>query len=859
MDTNKSSSSSTPSSTVSESDWETVTKTNNNQSDENTLLFSKERQEKTQCVIDCELINQLDMIPGTLEITTAHIYFVPKDDESPHQYKWKLDTIQEIYKRRYLLRYTAIEIFLLSRKNYLINCSQHFIDTVLQTISSLNPPNIQMHAYSMTPQQLLKKSRATQLWRRRQISNFEYLIMLNTFANRTYNDLTQYPVFPWIIKDYTSNTIQLNNPRIYRDLSKPIGALDQNRLNNLLERYDSFNDPYIPKFHYGSHYSSVGTVLYYLIRLEPFTTFSIQLQSGQFDLPDRLFHSLDTTWHNIMLSNSDVKELIPEFYYQPEFLKNNNRVDLGIKQSGEHLNHVLLPPWASTPEEFVRINREALESDYVSDHLHEWIDLIFGYKQTGIEAERAHNVFYYLTYEGAVDIDKIDDPTLKKSIETQISNFGQTPSQLFKQAHPTREPRRIVPRFALWRDNAFASYASTLVRPDELALVEPNNSAAHVASPIYHVQAFNQDLIAQPQDKMMVVSAHRYLYQFLLNKPLRASMVSMNAVGNPMESSTLDRGVQCYAISHDAKWLFSGGHFDKSVKCTLINNQLLPKQSLFHHKDIVSCIALSHDGRYLVSGSLDCTVVIYPILFSGGNTSRRITTVIRNKVSSDASSHGNGGADIHPEARSGYLTGDNAILPDQPNHVLYGHEAPVISLDADADLDTVLSGGADGSCLIHSLREGRYVRTIRTVGGGRVDVLRLSGDGHILMHSMMDGLLSVHTLNGELLKHVQTEDSLRFIMVTPDSKYVICGGSKRCISVRRLCDLYELHCFEECASEIRSACLLPDGRNIMVGTQDGTVLFYALDNKILEQAEEFDMGSLNLLDSHGLSITSIVE
>jgi len=63
------------------------------------------------------------------------------------------------------------------------------------------------------------------------------------------------------------------------------------------------------------------------------------------------------------------------------------------------LNDVKLPPWASTAEEFVRVNRAALESDYVSDHLHEWIDLIFGYKQRDKAAEAAHNLFFHLTYE----------------------------------------------------------------------------------------------------------------------------------------------------------------------------------------------------------------------------------------------------------------------------------------------------------------------------------------------------------------------------------------------------------------------------------------------------------------------------
>jgi hypothetical protein len=50
--------------------------------------------------------------------------------------------------------------------------------------------------------------------------------------------------------------------------------------------------------------------------------------------------------------------------------------------------------------EFIRINRKALESNYVSEHLNEWIDLIWGFKQNGKEAIENLNIFYYLTYEG---------------------------------------------------------------------------------------------------------------------------------------------------------------------------------------------------------------------------------------------------------------------------------------------------------------------------------------------------------------------------------------------------------------------------------------------------------------------------
>lgn len=66
-------------------------------------------------------------------------------------------------------------------------------------------------------------------WRRRDITNFEYLMFLNTLAGRTYNDLTQYPVFPWVLADYSSESLDFNKSSTFRDLSKPVGALDSIR------------------------------------------------------------------------------------------------------------------------------------------------------------------------------------------------------------------------------------------------------------------------------------------------------------------------------------------------------------------------------------------------------------------------------------------------------------------------------------------------------------------------------------------------------------------------------------------------------------------------------------------------------
>jgi hypothetical protein len=294
---------------------------------------------------------------------------------------------------------------------------------------------------------LLRRSGLTERWQRREISNFEYLMHLNTISGRTFNDLNQYPVFPWILADYTSPTLDLNNPNVYRDLRKPVGALDEQRLEQILMRFNQLNDDNddegVPAFHYGSHYSNAAVVLFYLFRLEPFAALHVELQGGRFDYSDRLFGSIGRAWQGCLTSLSCFRELVPEFFYLPEFLQNPNRFDFGRTQAGAVIDAAELPTWASSAEDFVRQHRMALESDHVSAHLHNWIDLIWGFKQRGPEAVTAHNLFFHLTYEGAVDLESVTDRVMRDAIKAQIAQFGQTPMQLFKTSHPARQARRL--------------------------------------------------------------------------------------------------------------------------------------------------------------------------------------------------------------------------------------------------------------------------------------------------------------------------------------------------------------------------------------------------------------------------------
>lgn len=98
----------------------------------------------------------------------------------------------------------------------------------------------------------------TQQWQQRRISNFEYLMHINTLAGRTYNDLTQFPVFPWVLADYSSTKLDLSNPATFRKLELPMGAQTPARRREFEERYNQLlevdmDDAGRP-FHYGTQY-----------------------------------------------------------------------------------------------------------------------------------------------------------------------------------------------------------------------------------------------------------------------------------------------------------------------------------------------------------------------------------------------------------------------------------------------------------------------------------------------------------------------------------------------------------------------------------------------------------------------------
>ncbi|KAI5063137.1 hypothetical protein GOP47_0021684 [Adiantum capillus-veneris] len=530
---------------------------------------------------------------------------------------WKLENVHELLKRRYQLRPVAIELFSMDGCNELLVFHKNERDEVFKNLLALNLPRNSMLDSTISGASKQESNEGGRLfkmmaksfskrWQNGEISNFQYLMHLNTLAGRGYNDLTQYPVYPWVLADYESEQLNLNDSNTFRQLDKPMGALTPEREEEFRRRYESWDDPEIPSFHYGSHYSSAGTVLFYLIRLPPFSDENQKLQGGQFDHADRLFNSVRDTWLSASQGNTaDVKELIPEFFYLPEMLENRFNLDFGVKQSGEKVGDVLLPPWANgSTREFIRKHREALESQYVSENLHHWIDLIFGYRQQGKAAVDATNVFFYLTYEGAVDIDSIHDPAMKASILAQINHFGQTPRQLFQKPHPKRK----------WQQNSPPVH---LLKQHNLLVPQEIRSVAH---PISQVAVVHEKVLAAGVNRLLKPRSYsKYIAWGFPDRSLRFFSYDQEKLISTHEGLHGSGQVQCAGLSKDGRVLVTGGE-DGVVAIWRLRKQGVRRQrhlqlqrALSAHTQRVTCLAVCQSYGLVVSGSEDRSVIFWDL------------------------------------------------------------------------------------------------------------------------------------------------------------------------------------------------------------------------------------------------------
>nr|KAF6279925.1 lysosomal trafficking regulator [Myotis myotis] len=721
----------------------------------------------------------------------------PQGELEPASFSWTYEEIKEVHKRWWQLRDNAVEIFLTNGRTLLLALDSTKVrDDVYHSILTNDLPNLLEYG---------NITALTNLWYTGQITNFEYLTHLNKHAGRSFNDLMQYPVFPFILADYVSETLDLGDPSVYRNLSKPIAVQYKEKEDRYVDTYKYLEEefrkgareddplPPVQPYHYGSHYSNSGTVLHFLVRMPPFTRMFLAYQDQSFDIPDRTFHSMNTTWRlSSFESMTDVKELVPEFFYLPEFLVNREGFDFGVRQNGERVNHVNLPPWArNDPRLFVLIHRQALESDHVSQNICQWVDLVFGYKQKGKASVQAINVFHPATYFG-MDVSAVEDPVQRRALETMIKTYGQTPRQLFQAAHVSRPG----PRLSL--EGELPAAVGLLVQFAFRETREPVREAPH-PSPLSWIKGLKWgEYVGSPSAPVPVVcfsQPHGERLGSLQALPTRA-ICGLSQNFCLLVTYSKEQGVRSMN-STDIQWsaILSWGYADNILR--LKSKQSEPPVNFIQSSpqyQVTSC-AWVPDSCQLFTGSR-CGVI----------------TAYANRMAGSAPSEIEMESQVH----------------------LYGHTEEVTSLFVCKPYSILISVSRDGTCVIWDLNRLCYVQTL---AGHKSPVTAVSasettGDIATVCDSAGGGSdLRLWTVNGDLVGHVHCREVICSVAFSnqPEgvSINVIAGGLEN--GTVRLWSTWDLKpvreiTFPKSNKPIVSLTFSCDGHHLYTANSEGTVI-----------------------------------
>ena len=609
----------------------------------------------------------------------SYFTYHPKDK---NLYKMSIifNEIKWILKRKYYYKNSAIEIFTINNKSYYFNFKDEetqkiIINEIISKIgdyleiindikelpnnseknnnnnniligyqNNSNPLIAKNSKFKKKEKQKIRISQIIIQWKNWEFTNFELLILLNIFSNRSYNDISQYPIFPWLLTNYKDplktkqkqekdkDKENINEKDIeekksiedysYRDLSLQMGMLKINddcikRIKNYLSTYKILKQeegvkPYI----FGCNYSNATYVCNYLIRLFPFSQICIEIQGEGFDNPNRLFTSIDRAFTNATTQSTDIREIIPEFFYFPEILLNLNDLNLGKLNGNVEINNVITP-CNNNPYEFISTMKNVLESENVSYNINNWIDLIFGYKAKGKEAENVKNIFTEQSYQEDININDIKE----KDNYLRYVEFGLIPNQLFNNKEfPQKEKIEEIKKYKQIMDDSYnlkkyncqkdTNYIIKL--KNDLLLLTINNISQDKLILFYNTNTLVEKKITYSLfDK-------EYCEEIIEVKYLTQTLNKISNYFKPYKHNNKN-----IKIINNGKILIMGGYYDGKIIIIDIqninSNKPISEIYPFNDESPITTIHVDKDEEYLFVGNSFGNIIILKIDFTNIN------------------------------------------------------------------------------------------------------------------------------------------------------------------------------------------------------------------------------------------------
>ncbi|CAK9186581.1 unnamed protein product [Ilex paraguariensis] len=223
----------------------------------------------------------------------------------------------------------------------------------------------------------------------------------------------------------------------------------------------------------------------------------------------------------------------------------------------------------------------------------------------------------------------------------------------------------------------------------------------------------------------------------------------------------------------------------------------------------VSYAAVTLDGSILATGSCDTTVMVWEVFRVKAPDKR-----VRNMPTE--------------------MPRKDYVISETPFHILCGHDDIITCLYVSVELNIVLSGSKDGTCVFHTLREGRYLRSLRHPAGVALSKLVASRHGRIVLYADDDLSLHLYSING---KHIATSESngrLNCVELSSCGEFLVCAGDQGQIVVRSMNSLETVRRYNGVGKSITSLAVTPE-ECFLAGTKDGSLLVYSIENPQLRK------------------------
>ncbi|KAJ5068238.1 beach domain-containing protein [Anaeramoeba ignava] len=453
-------------------------------------------------------------------------------------------------------------------------------------------------------------------------------------------------------------------------------------------------------------------------------------------------------------NNKFIGELIPEFYHLPDFLrkpeifKNENQKTILKK-----IKNVKLPNWANTAEKFIQIQKEALESEYVSKYLNKWIDLIFGYKQVKQKEQTPIQLFTkkHPKRFSKTEIEKKQKITNFFPIFFEWENISKYKYFQLTKYEISSNPIILINFQEIPKENK-SKFSYKIITMDKEGIIgkysgdilEKSNEKNRFFQLIRDKKSQKQKGIQNSKQEIIIPNLN-------INQNKKKNKKKMKNQIEIIFPQDFNNYQECLLIDKDSKYLFCCGFNDNSFKIINVQNYEIIK-SISKHQDIVNC--LSNDWKYIVTGSKDTTVIVWEIELK------------ENKVKEIA------------------------------KHIFFEHKKEVKSVAISIEYDIVLSGSIDGKLIFHSLNKGKHIQTITSEDEKPITKIKITKEGDIITFSENSNILRLFTINGFLLRRIQCSENIYSISISEDSKFIITGGEKGKLEIRKIFNLKTIQEFD---------------------------------------------------------------